>query len=75
MIILQTIADEINADRNTSWYGSVSYEDIKEVTVRRGCAEIEVRFKKNGDMGYATIDAAPVLTELLREVAFKNNDD
>lgn len=71
MSIRNLIADQVN-DRDRNWYGSISADDIKAVTIRKGCAEIDVEYfdKYEGDVDnpgtdVVTIDAAPVLTALL----------
>lgn len=72
MSIRDVIAEAISEDRERSWYGYVAAQNIKSVEFRKGCAELDVEFFDIYDDSdtprteHVTIDAAPVLTALLR---------
>lgn len=62
------IADVINDNRNNGWYGSVCGSEIKRVTVRQGCGEIDVEYEHGDQHDTVTIDAAPILTHVLTHI-------
>lgn len=68
MTLRDVIADQINEDRHTGWYGSISGADITQIEVRRGCGEIKVEFKDGEDLDFTQVDAAPILTYVLNEM-------
>lgn len=69
--IRRAIADAVNETDDSYWY-RVKPGDIESVEFRKGCSEIDVTFSLpedrqygGSDFGSATIDAAPVLSQLL----------
>lgn len=62
----RAIADAIN-DKNQCW-PYLDDKNIETVEFRKGCAEIDVvhSVPEHEYKGYATIDAAPVLTALVQ---------
>ena len=71
--IRRAIADVVNERRDRSAYGCVDENYIRTVEVRRGCAEVEVKFKdydEPDDPDYdttETIGLEDVLTALLQQ--------
>jgi hypothetical protein len=68
MSIRHVIADQIH---DVDWDTYVDPKDIRNVEFRKGCAEIEVGYVHTyddltTDTRYVTIDAAPVLSQLLQ---------
>lgn len=64
--IVFAICDEINEDRDTGVYGSVTARQIGKVKFRPGCAELEVDVTEgDGFDTTITISAAPILTRML----------